>query len=190
MFMLSPSLMALQLKYSEQMGGRDGTDTSHLALKGPSMESSALPNLSPVDMMDSDSGHSYTSPSPAVNSRMCSDVEDMQQQRQLCMARTSSLAAPCDDDTFLLYQELIKSKGIATAHHSSSDRGTDLPHDDDKAQKQSQLRSTLDELEDLWVSSGQAALTPSRQARDREECPVGGARSLTPSRSSRLTPSR
>lgn len=86
-----------------------------------------------------------------------------------------------------------QGQGLEQGQGQGQSRGRDQGPGQTEAQVQAQqLSSTLDQLETLWVSSGQAALTPSRAKRPGSEAlqaaltpsrSRAGARPRTPSRS-------
>ena len=67
-----------------------------------------------------------------------------------------------------------KKKTATPKKKAASSGGAGTPQRPGTGQKVAQLSSTLEQLETLWVSSGQAALTPRRAAKEAAEAAASG----------------
>ncbi|KAG1670683.1 hypothetical protein FOA52_010958 [Chlamydomonas sp. UWO 241] len=216
LFMLSPSVLALQNKYGSGGSGGSGGGGSSLGLGSiPSFPTSGAPPSAsrrpaatgtPRDAMDVGTPQAQ----PADDDGAAAAARGggagayggggggggaQQQQEQSAGGRGGQAHDDDDDDTCNLYQQLIRSKGVACSMGAAvgakpqprarfqvmaEPRPAVAPASAAKAAAVQQLSSTLESLESLWVSSGQAARTPRKTPRK-------GGTGATPGRPPRAT---
>ncbi|GAX83093.1 hypothetical protein CEUSTIGMA_g10519.t1 [Chlamydomonas eustigma] len=172
MFMLSPSLMALQNKYgsndsqpypistAQPSPEDDDMDLDESSEAKPALASGNIPRGPPSLTLPQQHGAVLNSKSfqTEVNS-----ISHAEQGHHMSVSQASQGAGK-ETVTSTAGIATIQQPDIAVSRVSSSVGEYEglVTHP-----KQEQLSSTLKQLEVLWVTSGQAALTPRRAGKDR-----------------------